>query len=217
MITIASSGWSRARRSSEPSSVSRPGRSSPAPGLVEEEQARPRDERPRDQRPLALALRAVPESPLADRPEPERPEQGVGAVEIELGQALCEVADRPRRAGADHLAHGEERLELAADARVDEADRLAEPRHVGAAHRLAEDLHRAAARELDRAGEREQGRLAGAVRPEECPALAESDLPADPVEQRLAGAARGVPAPDLDVLEPERDGLTGGRRRRYTY
>ena len=145
------------------------------------------------------------------------PSEPVGAVEIELGQPLREVADRRRRSGADHLADGEERRELPADPRVDEADRLAEPRHVGAAHRLAEDLDRAAARELDRAGEGEQGRLAGAVRAEQGPALAEADLPADPVEERLAAAARGVPAPDLDVPEAERDGLTGGRRPRYTY
>ena len=184
----------------------------PRSRLVEEEEPRPGDERPRDQRALALALRAVAEPPLAERPEPERAEQAVGAVEVELREPLLEVADRRRRSGADHLAHGEERRELLADARVDEADRLAQPGDVGAAHRLAEDLDRAAARELDRTGEREQGRLAGAVRAEEGPALAEADLPADPVEERLAAAARGVPAPDLDVLEPERDGLTGGRR-----
>jgi iron complex transport system ATP-binding protein len=47
--------------------------------------------------------------------------------------------------------------------------------------------------------------------------LAEADLPADPVQQRLAAAARGVPAPHLDVLEPDRDGLTAGRSPRYTY
>src|SRR5205085_12539177 len=118
------------------------------------------------------------------------------------------VADRRRRTGADHLAHGQQWREAVSDAGVDEADRLAEPGHVGAPHGLAEDLGRATARELDRTGEREQRRLAGAVRAEEGPALAEADVPADPVEQRLARAARGVPAPDLDVPETERDGLT---------
>ena len=47
--------------------------------LVEQQQPRPRDERPRDQRALALALRAVAEPPLADRTEPERAEEAVGA------------------------------------------------------------------------------------------------------------------------------------------
>ena len=67
--------------------------------LVEQEQPRPGDERPRDQGPLALALGAIAEPALADRAEPERPEQAVGPVEVELGEPLLEVPDRRCRAG----------------------------------------------------------------------------------------------------------------------
>ena len=104
-----------------------------------------------------------------------------------------------------------------ADPGIDEPDRLAQARDVGAAHRLAENLDGAAARELDRAGEREQGRLARSVRPEEGPALAVGDVPVDAVEERLARPAGGVPAPDVDAAEPQRNGLTGGILTGYTY
>ena len=158
----------------------------PRARLVEQEEARPGDERPRD-RALAFARPASSPRSAARRAARARTcragrRRGRGRAR----QALREIADRRRRPGADHLPHGQERRERRPIARVDEADRLAQPCHVGASHRLAEDLDRAAARELDRAGKRKQGRLAGAVRAEQRPALAEPHLPADPVEERLA-------------------------------
>ena len=104
-------GLSRARRSSEREQRLAAREVEPRARLVEEEEPGPGDERPRDQRALSLALRAVAEPPLAERPEPERAEEAVGAVEVELREPLLEVADRRRRSGADHLAHGQERRE----------------------------------------------------------------------------------------------------------
>jgi len=189
----------------------------PAAGLVEEQQARARQERPRDQRTLALSLRAVAEAPLPDRAEPERADELVRAVEVEAGEPLLEVSDRRRRTRADDLAHGQERGEAGADPRVDESDRLAQPREVGSAHPRAEDLDDSAGREVDGAGDREQGRLAGPVRPEQSPALARCDGPRDPVDDRLAASARRVPAPDAHVVEPEGSSLTGPAIAVYTH
>ena len=189
----------------------------PRPRLVEQEEPRPGDERPRDQRPLALALRAVAEAPLAELPEPERAEQAVGAVEVELRRGARRSSRsspslRCGSPGARSAAARTARPMRASTKPIDSRSRATSVRPI-VSPRISTVP---AARELDRTGEGEQGRLAGAVRAEEGPALAEADLPADPVEERLAAAARGVPAPDLDVLEAERDGLTGGRRGRYT-
>jgi len=181
----------------------------PAARLVEQEQARLREERTGDQRPLALSLGAVAEPPLSDRSEPERPDELVGPVEVEAGEALLEVADRRGCSRADDLPHGQQRGKAAADARVHEPDRLAQPREVGPAHRLSQDLDGAGGGEVHCAGDRQQRRLPGAVRPEERPALSGAHRPGDPVDDRLPRAARDVPAPYADVLEAERGVLTG--------
>ena len=139
-----------ARRVSAPSSSSRPGRSSPAPGSSSSSR--------RGRATSARAIRARFRSPCeqspkrrsAEIPEAERAEQRVGAVDVEHREPLLEVADRSGRSGPHHLAHGQQRREAPAVASVDESDPLPQPRHVGSAHRLAEDLDRAAARELDR-------------------------------------------------------------------
>ena len=78
------------------------------------------------------------------RPSPNVPSSVSARSRSSIGEPLLEVADRAGRARPDHLAHRQERGEAVAVARVDEADRLAQPRDVGASHRLAEDLDRAA-------------------------------------------------------------------------
>ena len=186
--------------------------------LVEQQQARLRDERPGDQGALALACRAVAEAALGQATEAEHAEQRVGAVDVEHREPLLEVADRARRARPDHLADRQERREAVAVARVDEPDPLAQARDVGAAHRLAEDLDRAAARELDCAGERQQRGLAGAVSAR-APPSARRRAPS--TRRRRAGPCwrrSRVPAPHLHVLEPECGlGLTRRPRSPYTY
>ena len=64
----------------------------PRTRLVEQQQPRTPDQCARDQGALALSLRAVAEPALADRAEPERPDQVVGSIEVEPRQALLEVA-----------------------------------------------------------------------------------------------------------------------------
>ena len=218
VTTTASSGSASATRARAARSSSRPGQVEAGPRLVEEQQPRLGDERPGDQGPLALAFGAVAEPALGQAPEAEPAEQRVRAVDVEHREPLLEVADRSGRTRPNHLTHRQERREAVSVAGVDEPDLPAQARDVGAPHRLAEDLDRAAAREPGRPREREQGRLAGTVRPEHGPALAGAHGPGDAVEQELAGAARLVPAPDLHVPEAECSrGLTRLTLSTYTY
>ena len=152
MITTASAGLvvGEAREGGEQDLA--PRQVEPRAGLVEQQQARPGDERARDQRALALALGAVAEPALGRaRPRPKSAEQRVRAVDVEhRAAAPRSTRSSPVAPVRTTCAHGQERREAGAVARVDEPDRLAQAGDVGAAHRLAEDLDRAAARELDR-------------------------------------------------------------------
>ena len=219
MTTTASIGSSSARRVERTEQqLSRPGRSSPAPGSSSSSR--------RGRATSARAIRARFRSPCEQSPkrrsaepaEAEGAEQRVGAVDVQHREPLLEVADRSGRSGPDHLSHGQHRGEAAAVARIDEADALAQARHVGMPHRLAEDLDRAAAREIDGCREGQQRGLAGTVGPEQRPALARLHGPRNVGQECLARAARLVPAPDLDIREPDRGrGLTRRRPSVYTY
>ena len=92
-----------------------------------------------------------------------------GSLPVGGAEAVLEVADRLRGARVHDLPDREQRREAAAGASIDEPDLLAQAEHVGVPERPTEDRHRALARELDRAGHREQGRLARAVRSERTP------------------------------------------------
>ena len=190
----------------------------PSARLVEQQQAGAGHERSGDQGSFSLALRAIAEAALGQPAEAEGAEQRVGAVDVQHREPLLEVADRSGRSGPDHLSHGQHRGEAATVARIDEADALAQARHVGTPHRLAEDLDRAAAREIDGCREGQQRGLAGSVGPEQRPTIARLHGPRNVGQECLARAARLVPAPDLDIRQPERGrGLTRRRLAVYTY
>ena len=204
--------------SSAPSRSSRPGRSSPAPGSSRSSR--------RGRATSARAIRARLRSPCEQSPkrrsaepaEAEGAEQRVGAVDVEHREPLLEVADRRRRSGritSRTVSIGAKRPL----SRASTNPMLAQARHVGTPHRLAEDLDRAAAREIDRAGEGQQRRLAGSVGPEQRPRSPGCTAPRDvPSRSGLRVPLACVPAPDPDI---RRAGARAGVDRRrlavYTY
>ncbi len=206
VTTSARPGSSLASRVSAARSVSRPGRSRPAPGSSSR-RSRGRGTSARAiERPLALSLGAVREPPSRNRRQAERRHQLVRALALAPREPLLEVADRLRGAGVDDLLHREPRRKPVARPRVDEADRLAQAEDVGPAEPPSEDLDGAARRELHGPRNGEQRRLARPIGPEQRPALAWLNDPGELLEDRDAGRARGLPAPYGDAVETQAGG-----------
>ena len=220
MTTTVSSGSAAARRARAASRSSRPGQVEPGSRLVEEQQARLRDESPGDQRPLALSLGAVAEAALCEAAEPEHAEQRVGPVDVEHREPLLEVPDRAGRARPDHLADREERSEPVAVTRVDEPDPLAQAGDVS-----VRPIVSPRSSTVPRLGNPTAPVSVSSVvlpapfGPSSGPALAgPAPSTRSRSSERLAGAGRVVPAPDLHVSEPDRGrGLTRLRICPYTY
>ena len=120
------------------SSVSRPARSSPAPGSSRSSSCG----RETSARAISVRVRSPCEQSAkrcaAIGVTPNVAPRASARARSSVGDALLEEPDRARGAGSHDLLDRERRREAAPEPRVDEADLLAQPEDVGAAEPLAE-------------------------------------------------------------------------------
>ena len=157
-------------------------------GLVQQEQVGVGHERAGDEDAAALALGEGADGAVGERGHAHAPEQVPGALEVGVG---VDVAPRGQGGVAGHRDRfqaraGRAQQPLQRRARV--ADARAQVADVDPADGLAEDRHAATGRELVGAGDLQQRGLAGAVRPEDDPALPRLHLPGHVTQQHVAVA-----------------------------
>ena len=193
---------SRAMRSSEVMSNSRPGRSSPAPASSSTRsaasainarasitRARSPCERPANGR-SAMRLH---------RDEPQELARGCDAFRRDV---LLEQRARPGHAGQDDVDRPQPWEEARRDLQVDDADAMPELRNANAAEPATEQRGRAGTRVHLRRSDAEQRRLARAVRPENGPVLAFANRPGRIANDEAALAVRAATVHRC-VLEPD--------------
>ena len=133
----------------------------------------------------------VPKVRSARCSAPDLREQVGGPVVVEVGVLLAPAAQDAVGRGDDDVLDQLGARDPVGERGAGEADARAQLEDVGRAEHLVEDPGHARGRVHLRGGDLEQRRLAGAVGPEDHPALVLLDQPADVVEQqRLAPAHR---------------------------
>ena len=198
--TVAGESGSFASTLSVDTRSSRPPRSRPGGGLVEEQQLGVGHQGAGDLHPLALALAERAERPVREVLHPHLGQQLGRPVVVEVVVGLAPAPDHAVRRGDDDVVHPLVARDPLGQGSAGESDPRPQVEHVDRAEHLVEDAgHARRGMDLGR-GHLEQRGLAGAVRAEDHPALVLLDRPVDRVEESR------LPAPDAHVGELEDGG-----------